>query len=130
MKKDIHPSYRDVLFVDSSTDEKYLIGTTLLPKGNKTEVFEGKEYPVQMVDVSRSSHPFFNNQKGRFLDSEGRVNKFYKRYPAQRAQVIAETPTSDQKPAQPDQKAAQSTMKPAQSAALSKKPAPKSPRKS
>ncbi len=130
MKKDIHPSYRDVLFVDSSTGEKYLVGTTLLPKGNKTEVFEGTEYPVQMVDVSRSSHPFFNNQKGRFLDSEGRVNKFYKRYPAQRAQVAVETQTPDQKPAQPDQNPTQSAVKPAQPAALSKKPTPKPPRKS
>lgn len=90
MRKEIHPEYREILFVDSTTDEKYLVGTTLKPKGNKTEVFEGSEYPVQMVDVSRSSHPFFNNQKGRFLDSEGRVNKFYKRYPQKKAQGEAE----------------------------------------
>ncbi len=43
------------------------------------EVFEGKEYPVYRVPVSSASHPFFTGSK-QFIDSEGRVDKFVKRY--------------------------------------------------
>ena len=77
MKKKAHPPYQEVLFVDSSTGSKYLIGTTLQPK--ETETFEGKEYPVCRVPISSSSHPFFTKSK-QFIDSEGRVDKFAKKY--------------------------------------------------
>lgn len=77
MKKNIHPDYQEVLFIDSSTNAKFLCRSTLKPK--ETEKFEGKEYPVYRVSVSSSSHPFYtgNNQ---FIDTEGRVDKFRKRY--------------------------------------------------
>lgn len=77
MKKEGHPSYQDVLFVDSSTGFKFVCGSTLQPK--EKEVFEGKEYPVYKVPVSSASHPFFTKSK-QFIDSEGRVDKFMKRY--------------------------------------------------
>lgn len=77
MKKEIHPKYQKVLFVDSSTGHKFVCGTTLHPKG--TEKFEGKEYPVYYVSISSASHPFFTGSK-QMLDAEGRVDKFRKRY--------------------------------------------------
>ena len=77
MKKQGHPAYQDVLFVDSSTGFKFVCGTTLQPK--EKEMFEGKEYPVYKVPVSSASHPFFTKSK-QFIDSEGRVDKFIKRY--------------------------------------------------
>jgi large subunit ribosomal protein L31 len=77
MKKEIHPEYQQVLFVDSSTGTKFLIGSTM--KSDKTEVYEGKEYPVINVPVSSASHPFFTGSQ-QFVDSEGRVDKFMKRY--------------------------------------------------
>ncbi|MBM3184515.1 MAG: type B 50S ribosomal protein L31 [Chlamydiae bacterium] len=77
MKEKIHPPYQKVLFVDSSTGVTYVIGTTLQPK--EKEVFEGKEYPVCRVPISSSSHPFFTKAK-QFIDSEGRVDKFAKKY--------------------------------------------------
>src|SRR5579872_985041 len=77
MKDKIHPPYHEVLFVDSATGAKYLIGSTLQPK--EKELFEGKEYPVCRVPVSSSSHPFFTKSK-QFIDSEGRVDKFTKKY--------------------------------------------------
>lgn len=79
MKKDIHPKYQQVLFVDSSTGHKFLCGTTLQPK--QTEKFEGKEYPVCHVSISSSSHPYFTGNK-QLIDVEGRVDKFNKRYSA------------------------------------------------
>src|SRR3990167_9615293 len=77
MKKKTHPPYHKVLFVDSSTGSTYLIGSTLQPK--EKETFEGKEYPVSRVPISSSSHPFFTKSK-QFIDSEGRVDKFAKKY--------------------------------------------------
>ena len=77
MKENIHPKYQKALFVDSSTGHKYLIGTTL--QTNEKETFQGKEYPVSRVSISASSHPFFTGA-GKLLDTEGRVDRFTKRY--------------------------------------------------
>lgn len=79
MKKDAHPKYQQVLFVDSSTGHKFICGSTLQPK--QTEKFEGKEYPVYHLSTSSASHPFFTGSKA-LVDSEGRVDKFKKRYSA------------------------------------------------
>lgn len=77
MKKNTHPKYQQVLFVDSSTGRRFVIGSTLQPKS--TEVFEGKEYPVFHLSTSAYSHPFFTGSN-KFVDAEGRVDKFKKRY--------------------------------------------------
>lgn len=77
MKKQGHPPYQEILFIDSSTGFRFICGSTLQPK--ETEVFEGKEYPVYRVPVSSASHPFFTGSK-QFIDSEGRLDKFVKRY--------------------------------------------------
>jgi large subunit ribosomal protein L31 len=95
MKDDLHPAYQNVLFVDSSTGYKFVCGTTLQPK--TTEMFEGKEYPVYHVSVSSSSHPFFTGST-QFIDTEGRVDKFLKRYaqkiPQKNTAIEEETPTA------------------------------------
>lgn len=77
MKKETHPKYQQVLFVDSSTGHRFLIGSTLQPK--EKEKFEGKEYPVYHLSTSAYSHPLFTGSN-KFVDSEGRVDKFKKRY--------------------------------------------------
>lgn len=77
MKREGHPPYQEILFVDSSTGYKFVCGSTLRPKD--TEEFEGKTYPVYRVSISSASHPFFT-RKNQFVDAEGRVDKFNKRY--------------------------------------------------
>jgi len=77
MKKEGHPDYQDILFVDSSTGTKFVCGSTLKPQ--EKETFEGKEYPVYRVPISSASHPFFTGSK-QLVDAEGRVDKFRKRY--------------------------------------------------
>jgi len=79
MKKDTHPKYQQVLFVDSSTGHRFLIGSSLQPA--EKEKFEGKEYPVCHLSTSAYSHPFFTGSN-KFVDAEGRVDKFKKRYQA------------------------------------------------
>lgn len=77
MKENKHPPYQEVLFEDSSTGSKFIIGSTLQPKDKTT--FEGKEYPLYRVPVSSASHPFFTKAT-QFMDTEGRVDKFTKKY--------------------------------------------------
>jgi large subunit ribosomal protein L31 len=77
MKEKIHPPYQEVLFVDSSTGTQFLIGSSLQPKEKGT--CQGKEYPMIRVPISSASHPFFT-KANQFIDSEGRVDKFTKKY--------------------------------------------------
>ena len=72
-----HPLYQEVLFEDSSTGTKFIIGSALQPKEKTT--FEGKEYPHIKVPISSASHPFFT-KASQFMDAEGRVDKFTKKY--------------------------------------------------
>jgi len=92
MKEEGHPPYQDILFVDTATGFKFVCGSTLQPK--ETDTFEGKEYPVYKVPVSSASHPFFTGSQ-QFVDSEGRVDKFRKRY----ARKVEEKPKATPKAA-------------------------------
>lgn len=85
MKKQGHPEYHQVLFVDTSTGFKFVCGSTI--KSDKMEEVEGKKLPVITLSISSSSHPFFVGGK-QFIDTEGRVEKFKKRY-IEKKQVVA-----------------------------------------
>lgn len=84
MKKNTHPQYQKILFVDSTTGHRFVIGSTLQP--TQKEVFEGVEYPVYQLSTSSYSHPFFTGSK-QLVDAEGRVDKFKKRYSAAQQKV-------------------------------------------
>ena len=78
MKKDIHPEYKEVVFLDTSSDFKFLTKSTMSSKETiKWE--DGNEYPLIKVEVSSASHPFYTGKKI-FLDTAGRVEKFNKKY--------------------------------------------------
>ena len=78
MKKDIHPNYRPVVFKDESANFAFLTRSTVDTK--ETIVWEdGKEYPLYKMEISSASHPFFTGQQ-RILDTEGRVERFRKKY--------------------------------------------------
>ncbi len=94
MKEDIHPSYQDVLFVDTATGDCFICGSTLNPKERKTH--NGKEYPVYRVPISSKSHPFFTGSQ-QFVDAEGRVDKFKKRYARRPAVPGAHGPAEKEK---------------------------------
>ncbi len=86
---------REVLFVDSSTGVKFVTRSTL--KTDKKETYKGVEYPVCHLSVSSSSHPFFTGNT-QFVDAEGRVDKFQKRYrKGAPAEKVAEVTSQDQK---------------------------------
>lgn len=94
MKKETHPKYQQILFVDSSTDYKFVCGSTLQPKEKAT--FQGKEYPVYRLSTSSASHPFFTGSK-QLVDAEGRVDKFKKRYAAKPVEAKEETVEASKK---------------------------------
>lgn len=74
MKKDIHPKeYRPVIFQDISSDEQFLISSTI--ETNEEGTFKGKKYPLVKIEVSSASHPFYTGQE-KVIDSSGRVEKF------------------------------------------------------
>ena len=78
MKKDIHPLYREVVFMDTSSDFKFLTRSTVSTKETiKWE--DGHTYPLVKIEVSSASHPFYTGKKI-FVDTAGRVEKFKRRY--------------------------------------------------
>ena len=78
MKKGIHPDYRDVIFLDTSTGTRFLMKSTIASK-EKGEWEDGNEYPLVKVEISSASHPFYTG-KMKFVDSAGRVEKFQKKW--------------------------------------------------
>ena len=78
MKKDIHPNYRPVVFLDAAANYSFLSSSTV-QTGESIKWTDGNEYPLYRVEISSASHPFFTG-KMKFLDTTGRVEKFQKKY--------------------------------------------------
>ena len=75
MKPDIHPEYHPVVFVDG--DHEIITRSTATSR--KTREIDGVEHYVINVDISAFSHPFYTG-KQKLVDTEGRVDRFKKRY--------------------------------------------------
>lgn len=78
MKKDIHPAYRPVVFKDMSGDFAFLTRSSV-NTSEKTKWEDGNEYPLVRLEITSASHPFFTG-KMKLLDSEGRVDRFMRKY--------------------------------------------------
>ena len=78
MKPDIHPSYRPVVFQDTSSDFSFLTKSTI-ETSETIEWEDGNEYPLAKVEISSESHPFYTG-KQILVDTTGRVERFRKRY--------------------------------------------------
>ncbi|MFQ6229902.1 type B 50S ribosomal protein L31 [Nocardia sp. NPDC002869] len=78
MKADIHPDYHPVVFEDASTGARFPTRSTAT--GDRTVTWtDGNTYPLLTVDVTADSHPFWTGAH-RLLDTQGRVEKFERRY--------------------------------------------------
>jgi large subunit ribosomal protein L31 len=77
MKKDIHPNYREVAFLDMASNVQFISRSTINTK--ETTVIDGVTYPLVKLEVSSASHPFYTGKKV-LLDTAGRVDKFNKKY--------------------------------------------------
>ncbi|KYG66774.1 50S ribosomal protein L31 [Bdellovibrio bacteriovorus] len=78
MKQNIHPKVNTVVFKDISCDFSFL-GTSTLHSNEKVKWEDGQEYPLIKVEISSESHPFYTG-KQRVMDTEGRIDRFKKRY--------------------------------------------------
>ena len=75
MKADLQPQYNPVVFVDGEHE----IVTRSVITSKETRDIEGVSHYVIRVEISSYTHPFFSG-KTRLVDTEGRVEKFNKRY--------------------------------------------------
>jgi len=73
MKKDIHPTYYpDAKVSCASCGKEWTTGATK---------------PELRLDVCSNCHPFFTGEAQRLLDTEGQVDRFYKKLSARQAYV-------------------------------------------
>ncbi len=77
MKKEIHPDYHKVLFVDTATGTEWVTRSTVTSE-EKREV-DGEELPVIKLEISSVSHPFWTGQL-REATRGGKVDDFRRRY--------------------------------------------------
>lgn len=90
MKPDIHPVCHPVVFID---DEFEVISKSTMTSGETREI-DGVEHYIIKVDISAFSHPFYTG-KEKVMDTEGRVERFKKRYGKKKAAA----PAADAAPA-------------------------------
>ena len=81
MKPEIHPDYHKVIFVDSATGSEWVSRSTATSK--ETRPLDGEEDPVIRLEISSISHPFWTG-KMRELDTDGKIDRFRKRYGAKK----------------------------------------------
>ncbi len=81
MKKEIHPDYHPVCFVDVSSGARFLTRSTM--KSKTVENIDGVDYYMVTRDVTADSHPAYTGEK-RFVDTAGRVEKFQKKFARRR----------------------------------------------
>ncbi|HEB88621.1 MAG TPA: type B 50S ribosomal protein L31 [Deltaproteobacteria bacterium] len=77
MKPEIHPDYHKVIYVDSATGDEWISRSTITSK--ETRDIDGEAVPVVRLEISSVSHPFWTG-KMRELDSDGKIDRFRKRY--------------------------------------------------
>lgn len=74
MKPGIHPKYHDV-------DARCACGNTFKTRSTKDELH---------LEICSACHPFFTGRQ-KLIDTEGRVERFTKRFGAQSAALVKET---------------------------------------
>jgi large subunit ribosomal protein L31 len=77
MKKDLHPDYHPVLFVDAGAEFEFASRSTM--KSEETRQIDGVDHYVIRLEISSASHPFFTGRQ-HFVDTAGRIEKFQRKY--------------------------------------------------
>jgi large subunit ribosomal protein L31 len=78
MKADIHPNYRDVVFLDMASGFKFVTRSTVNTR-ESIKMDDGQEYPLFKLDVTSESHPFYTGAQQRISET-GRVEKFRQKF--------------------------------------------------
>ncbi len=93
MKPDIHPEYRDVVFLDTQNGTSFVTRSTI--KTDETTEVDGVEYPLAKVEISAASHPFYTGTMT-IIDTAGRVERFEKRYGRRKQKPGEEAPAGEE----------------------------------
>ena len=83
MKKDTHPNYHPVVFVDPSVGYELVTQSTM--KSSEVRNIDGVDHFVIRMEISSASHPFFTG-KQKLVDTAGRVERFRQKYNYQDAE--------------------------------------------
>jgi large subunit ribosomal protein L31 len=78
MKKNIHPEYHPVIFLDVGTGKEFFTYSTLKTKNKKT--VDGVEYYVKGMDLTSDSHVAYTGRKDMGTNSQSRSQKFKSRF--------------------------------------------------
>ena len=92
MKPDIHPEYREVVFLDTQNGTSFITRSTIAT--SETTSVDGVEYPLAKVEISAASHPFYTGTMT-IVDTAGRVERFEKRYGRRKQRGGAEAGADD-----------------------------------
>jgi large subunit ribosomal protein L31 len=85
MKAEIHPTLYPVVFIDGDHE----IITRSTKKSGETREIDGVEHYMIPIDISAFTHPFFTG-KQRLLDTEGRVERFRRKFGSRRGEKSEE----------------------------------------
>jgi len=77
MRKEVHPGYHPVVFVDPSVGAEFVTRSTMTSA--EVRNIDGVDHYVIRMEISSASHPFFTG-KQRFVDTAGRVERFRAKY--------------------------------------------------
>jgi len=77
MKKEIHPKYHPVVFIDPSVGAEFVTQSTMT--SDETRDIDGVKHFVIRMEISSASHPFYTG-KTRLVDTAGRVERFREKY--------------------------------------------------
>jgi large subunit ribosomal protein L31 len=66
------------VFKDASTGATIITRSTMTSE-SKIRMEDGNEYPMILLEITSDSHPFYTGTQ-RLIDTQGRVDKFKKRY--------------------------------------------------
>ena len=75
MKKDLHPAYHPVLYVDG--DFEFASRST--STSDEVRNIDGVDHYVIRLEISSATHPFYTG-KQRFVDTAGRIDRFRQKY--------------------------------------------------
>ncbi len=106
MKKEIHPKYHPVVFVDPSVGAEFVTRSTMT-SAEKRDI-DGVEHFVVRMEISSASHPFYTG-KMKYVDSAGRVEKFQKKYNWENRKKQSKKKQEEKKSEAPEEQPAESS---------------------
>lgn len=79
MKEGIHPTYREVCFVDLSNGFQFVTRSSLQSK-ETIKLDDGREMPLVKLETTSESHPFYTGTQKSVDSLGGRVEKFRNKF--------------------------------------------------